>query len=576
MGVSENRTFWTGSTPEPRRSMIPWRLAGALLALAACALPVFAQEPFPEARPASLPEAIELLQDHSAVPLPCLTPEIQNVAGARFRAPVGLRRALSLLAQPGTLPGESLLVRADGTVIRYTTDETAIDRISRRDRDRDGTYDMLQAVLLGLDQAHALFDTQMELTPPGTVEIVLIDLPSDLDGYVIRGDGRPVQARIVLDASPDGGPDSARRAAVHQYAHAVISAGSTRQFAGWSEAFATWAALRIDGAPDAVTRILLSHRLQHLDEGLAVRDPALTAGNAIWLSFVDEAYGLHAVGVTMEELARPQSVAVALDRAIRRASAEALEAALREFHLWSLLVGVQSDGQHFPFAEQLEAPRFASTPEGLPALSVQADRPVASLGVTQVLLQPEGQDGGMRVYFEGEFSARWDVDLLLILNDGTKHRLSMPLTEGRGESTIPIQGLAEAWMLVRNLGGDPDAARHYSYAAHHERDYPMELSSLEATLAGPVGANVLVSWETASEHDLVGFNVLRVREAGGSVVTTNPIWVPALGDPATSTTYLFLDRSTAPGVDYIYRIEAITRQGLTSLSEPVMLRQSSP
>jgi hypothetical protein len=335
----------------------------------------------------------------------------------------------------------------------------------------------------------------------------------------------------------------------------------------WGEALATWTTLDLDGEPDGVTAALLSTRLERLDEGLLSRDLELAAGNAIWFVFLAEAYGLSAVSVTAQELARGGSAAAALDRGLRRVSDDGLAAAFREFHLWSILVGPRADRFHFSFAGRLAGPRFASSADGLPALSVQSDPAIAPWGAAQIRVLPDAGDGGLGIRFEGEVSASWEVDLLLIDDDGSLRRRALELTdEGRGERTVPLDGVAEALLLVRSLGSEDGAAHRYTYAVHRERGYPFEITSLEARQRAD---GVDVCWDTGSERELIGFNVLRFREGGGPAVVVNPVWVPALGEPGEPTSYQLADRSVEPGVSYVYRVQAITVDGLTSLSEPL-------
>jgi hypothetical protein len=87
---------------------------------------------------------------------------------------------------------------------------------------------------------------------------------------------------------------------------------------------------------------------------------------------------------------------------------------------------------------------------------------------------------------------------------------------------------------------------------------------------------VLIRWETATEHDVIGFNVLREPSDGGRRMAVNPVWIPALGNPSAATTYHYLDRSGTAGETYDYRVEAITRDGLTSVSDAVTVLQSPP
>ena len=49
-----------------------------------------------------------------------------------------------------------------------------------------------------------------------------------------------------------------------------------------------------------------------------------------------------------------------------------------------------------------------------------------------------------------------------------------------------------------------------------------------------------------------------------------------MGGRTTATSYRFQDRSAKPGVSYVYTIEAVTTDGLTSRSEPITIRRTLP
>jgi hypothetical protein len=528
-----------------------------------------AEREFPQQRPATRDQAIELIRGSEQDGRLCLTPEVQAVRNGRIGEKPTLARALGLLRR-STPAGETMIERADGLRMRYTEAQGSLDRIDPTDADADGRPDVLMATLSGIDAARQLLVDRFELPAPERVDLLLVELGEGLDGYTVPSHARLAGSTIVLDATPTAGGTGARRAAIHQYAHAVALSLDPRFAPEWSEAFATWALLSIDGAPDDATCSQLDRRLAEMANGLSTPNLGLAAGNALWLAFVEEAYGPAAVTMTTVELSRGYPVATALDRGIRRVSTDDLDSAFREFQLWSLLVGARSTGQHFSFADRLTAPDFASAAVGLPALSVRADPPLAPLGATQVQLTPERDEGGLRVHFEGEFGADWRVDLLLLGQDGAMRRHAVPLSEGRGESTVPLDGLESVLLLIRNLGEDGEAHR-YTYAAHHEKGYPFEIAALEARNVVVPSPGVEIGWSTASEQDLIGFNILRSREEGGATVAVNPIWIPALGDGSATTAYRFLDRTAETGVSYVYRIEGVTGAGLTSLSEPVSI-----
>jgi len=542
------------------------RLVATTLALI-LAIPaaLAADREFPQRQPVTRTQAIEQLQAGSPAERSCLTPEIQLVRTSRSGGRPAPGPALGLLRW-STPAGETRIERADGLRVRYTQAPGLLDRIDPTDTNGNGRPDVLTATLAGVDAARDLLVDRLELPAPQQLELLLVELGDDLDGYTVPTLARVAGSTVVLDATPTLGVPGARRTAIHQYAHAVALALDGRFSPSWAEAFATWAVLAIEGGPDETTLQQLDRRLGRMTDGLLSQSLDLAAGNALWLAFLDEAYGPAAVRMTITELARGAAVMDALDRGLRGATGDDLATAFREFHVWSLLVGGRSDRQHFSFAERLTAPGFASAADGLPALSVRADPAIGSLGATQVRLSPERSEGGLRVHFEGEFDGRWQVDLLLVGEHGGLRRHPLPLTDGRGESTVPLNGLDSAMLLIRNLSADAGSHR-YTYAAHHEKSYPFELAALETHNAIALGSAVEILWTTASEQDLLGFNVLRSREDDGSTVAVNPIWIPALGDGSGATTYRFLDRTAEAGVPYLYRIEGITRTGLTSLSD---------
>jgi hypothetical protein len=143
-------------------------------------------------------------------------------------------------------------------------------------------------------------------------------------------------------------------------------------------------------------------------------------------------------------------------------------------------------------------------------------------------------------------------------------------SEGRGEITVPIHGVSEAILLVRNLDSSDGEPHRYSVTAFHEPSFPFELTALDAQRVGNSTGDVLVLWETASERSLVGFNVLRADIDSGLEVVVNPVWIPAMGERSESVAYRFLDRTADPRRAYAYRIEGITTDGIPAASRSVL------
>lgn len=519
------------------------------------------------ARPGARLQALTTLSGGGAVSTPCLTPVVQSLRSDPQRASAAARRSLSALAGEVALPSERRAVDSDGNVVRFTTDRNSFDRVEILDDNANGRPDLVDAALSGLARAQRLLVGQLELAGPGPVEVVLGRMSLGIEGLSLPGSGRDPHTQVWLDPGTRG-TAALRRAAEHQYAHAVAAAAGLDP--AWGEAFAGWVVMALEGAPDDRALLSIGRRLANFGSGLVVDDLDGAWGNAVWFAFLHEAYGPTAVKLAVEELGRGGSDQAALDRALRRSAGDSLDAALREFQVWTLLVGPRDDRRHFSFASRLAAPAFASTAEALPALSVQADPEIGPMGAAAVAIRPTEHSGGLTVRFEGDMTARWGVDVLLVRSDGSMHRVPLELdAEDAGELTVPLQDVREATLLVRNLDPEGRPARRYTWGAQFDPGYPVVIGSLRAEPTA--GDAVLVSWDTAGERGLLGFNVLRSREENGRPARVNPVWIPAVGDASVPASYSFVDEDAQPGVAYRYRVEAVTTEGLTSRSDAVAL-----
>lgn len=453
---------------------------------------------------------------------------------------------------------------------------------------QDDAQDAPTAVVIveaAVRETRDLFVDKLGLLAPTRTEVVLTGATgSGSESYLAPSSSSSPHAVIFLDPDPQGGISELRGTAIRLYARAALRASGFAGSPNWAESIARWAQLSLDGQPDPASAALLGRRVARLDSGLFNAEPDLTAGNAIWLAYLHEAHGIHAVRLTIEELARGLAPHEALDRAVRRVTGDSLAVAFRDFHLWTIFAGQRANRQYFSFAHALPTPTFASSAEGLPALSVHNDPALAPWGATQVRLLPSGREGGLRIHFEGDFLAQWQADLLLTDTSGALRRVAVPLSpSSRGQITVPQQGLVEAVLLIRNLGSDDAVPRRYTYAAYPERAYPVEWGTFDAipVVGDDEAHGVLVGWETTSELDVIGFNVLRLREdedgTGRAGTAANPVWIPAVGsESGEGVAYRYLDATARPGSPLVYRIEAVTSHGLSNLSSPIVVRWPSP
>jgi len=99
----------------------------------------------------------------------------------------------------------------------------------------------------------------------------------------------------------------------------------------------------------------------------------------------------------------------------------------------------------------------------------------------------------------------------------------------------------------------------------------VELGSFTATAAEKV---ITVRWETTSEVDNLGFNLLRATTADGPRTQLNADLIPTLVPPGSpfGAPYSYDDATVVPGVHYFYWLEQITVYGGRNLYGPVSAR----
>jgi len=99
---------------------------------------------------------------------------------------------------------------------------------------------------------------------------------------------------------------------------------------------------------------------------------------------------------------------------------------------------------------------------------------------------------------------------------------------------------------------------------------------LAAFDAAPQGNGVLLTWETASELDNLGFNIYRAESQAGQLIKINQYLMASQNPGSTvGAAYSFLDESAAPGATYYYWLEDIDASGMATKHGPVAARTAS-
>lgn len=93
----------------------------------------------------------------------------------------------------------------------------------------------------------------------------------------------------------------------------------------------------------------------------------------------------------------------------------------------------------------------------------------------------------------------------------------------------------------------------------------IELVSLQAIKSK---SKVTVLWETASETDNAGFNILRSDHKDGDYVKINSALIPAQGSPIQGASYEFVDTSVENRRVYYYKLEDVDFDGTVTTNGP--------
>ena len=118
-----------------------------------------------------------------------------------------------------------------------------------------------------------------------------------------------------------------------------------------------------------------------------------------------------------------------------------------------------------------------------------------------------------------------------------------------------------AW--AQYTGGSYDG---YGMAEHDDTPLLVELVSFSAEA---LEDRVLLTWETASEIDNVGFHLWRSDAKDGEYLQITDLLIPAQGGPTWGAAYAYEDFDVEPGLTYFYELEDIDYSGTSTFHGPV-------
>lgn len=137
-----------------------------------------------------------------------------------------------------------------------------------------------------------------------------------------------------------------------------------------------------------------------------------------------------------------------------------------------------------------------------------------------------------------------------------------PVSSG-GEVTID----ATLGQPVIGASGVKDISLGAGYWYSESEPTAVRLAGFKVT---PVGGDILVEWETATEIDTLGFNLYRSESPGGPYTRLNASLIPSQSPGApVGAVYTWLDEHVEWGTTYYYWLEDLDIYGVATRHGPV-------
>jgi len=146
---------------------------------------------------------------------------------------------------------------------------------------------------------------------------------------------------------------------------------------------------------------------------------------------------------------------------------------------------------------------------------------------------------------------------------------AMPASDGSFNATIDTASLNKGRHIGLVRGKDTSNSwGAFSAVFFNVAPTSVELKSFAATAAERA---IIVSWETTSELDNLGFNLYRATAVDGPKSKLNAELIPTLVPPGSpfGAAYLYEDTAVIAGMRYFYWLELVDIYGSTNLHGPV-------
>ncbi len=513
-----------------------------------------------------------------SLPIACGTPLTLLLTRPDAPLPPGLQQAAAIIAARPVLDSAKVSFTRDGLFAIHYPGQPSTSGLLAVDRDRNGLPDLVDRVAEALQASRSSLVARLGYPAPSPdgerLDVFLLELGHGLEGFVVpRLAAAPASGEAAQGGPPfmvlDAGLSSDRvlPATLHQMAHLAFLSLTPRASRFWGEASASYLTLQVTGDLKAHEAALRA-RLQSPGRGLASDGLLLMEGGLLWPQFLAEQAGDPSIvkQIWEEMAAQGLDPLAATDAALRR-SGRGLADAVREYAAWNLFTGDRDDGQHYSSGRALPTAAMASVGPETPFL-VEPAEPVDPLAAIAFRLPGQGGHGAIDLEVTAE-GGHPGADLLVFYRPWGPQPVLVPVifdASGGARVLVPWTDAREAWMILRNDALPGGGSTRFEAHAVSDPYAPYDLASFNAS---EMGTTILVEWTTASEKELQAWNVLRSETPDGPFTRLNSVAVPAVGESASDTGYIFVDDIARPGRRYYYLLEGLTGLGLPQRSHVV-------
>ena len=185
-------------------------------------------------------------------------------------------------------------------------------------------------------------------------------------------------------------------------------------------------------------------------------------------------------------------------------------------------------------------------------------------------------------YCESEINTLFRVNLDQNCDGIVDPELGIPTDSGGHPEMLCFYAEARTPTLEEQAGLPPWSNPLQAYIAAVSSKQIVEFNMVPTAIdlasfdAAPQGNGVLLTWETATETDNVGFNVYRAETQSGQLIKINPYLIAAQNPGSTAgAAYSFLDESAVPGATYYYWLEDIDAAGVATMQGPAVAKMDA-